>query len=158
VLLDVVVVVSGSLGGRMNPIAEAVGNFWKWLSAIPGALASRDHVDLLKTRVGISEQELARAQQKNRELEEQIRQLHQELSAARSAEEFTHERGALFMRRPGGGYHHAVYCPRCRVSTFLRGPNSYFNCTSCHWISTFTGNQLDQVLARLDKPLPPNAR
>jgi glycine/D-amino acid oxidase-like deaminating enzyme len=139
----------------MNPIAQAAGTFWKWLSAIPGALASRDHVDLLKTRVGIGEKELARAQEKNRELEEQVRKLHEELAAARSAEEFTHERGALFMRRPGGGYHDAVYCPRCRVSAMTRGPHSFYHCVSCQWISMIKGDELSFIIRDLtarDRP------
>jgi ribosomal protein L37AE/L43A len=63
--------------------------------------------------------------------------------------EFVEHYGAMFKRKPGGGYHHAVYCPDCKGPMVSRGNLLPFNCAKCKRTLNFAGEKLQQVLAEL---------
>ena len=65
------------------------------------------------------------------------------------SEEFVEHEGALFKRRPEGGYHRGVYCPTCRNSISSLVEMLYFYCPQCNWRADFTGQQLPDVMERL---------
>src|ERR1017187_9156779 len=60
------------------------------------------------------ENEVTKLEKENADLKKRVSQLESELAAKTRLEEFVEHHGALFKRKPGGGYHSAVYCPRCK--------------------------------------------
>jgi hypothetical protein len=55
-------------------------------------------------------------------------------------QKYTEYRGALFKRKPGGGYHEVVYCHSCKTPTSYEGNIPFldrkFKC-KCGWVSSF---------------------
>ena len=93
-----------------------------------------DQAQLLEKQIETLQVEAAKFQEENTNL-------RQQLQAKTRAEEFVEHRGALFKRKPEGGYVVAVYCPRCKVSAatvqfFAHLPLQVWN----HWM------QLDNIL------------
>ncbi len=101
----------------------------------------RDQLDMLKSEFTKLERENAQLKRRNAELE-------RELAASKQSEQFVEENGALFKRRPGGGYHNAVYCPKCHQSASPFPPGAEFNCT-CGWFSAFTEAELPTIMRSL---------
>lgn len=80
-------------------------------------------------------------------LERRIAALEGQL-AEKPESPFVEARGALFKRNPDGSFQKAVYCPRCQISTAAVGLSNY-DCGKCGWVSSFTRDELPQVLAEL---------
>lgn len=125
--------------------------FFRWLRALPGALAAREHIDLLKTRLALVEKELAEAKALNAKLEQDVGALHEQLGRESVARKFTHERGAEFLKRPGGGYHQAVYCPKCLASARALDSRHVYHCVPCRWSASFGPQQLAGIIAELER-------
>jgi hypothetical protein len=105
----------------------------------------KDQVDAVAKEKAALEQELAKAK-------EEIQQLRLKLHAQASAgaqDEFVEAAGALFKRKPGGGYHEVVFCPRCRTSVGCLEPIFPFLCRPCRWESPFKGSELPRILKGL---------
>ena len=113
---------------------------------------------VLRERLALLENELKNCAEEKFELEKELaealaelaktkRQLHAEREAA--AQEMTEEMGALFKRRPGGGYFDVVFCPRCRLSIAPAGFFEEFLC-GCTWKASFSQKDLPVILARLN--------
>jgi hypothetical protein len=63
--------------------------------------------------------------------------------------EFIAHEGALFKRKPEGGYRPIVYCPGCEKSTSAMAESLCFYCPHCNWRANFTGRQLHAVMKKL---------
>lgn len=101
----------------------------------------RDQIDILKS-------EFTKLDRENSDLKRRNAELEKRLAASEENEQFVEERGALFKRRPQGGYHNAVYCPKCRQSASPFPPGEEFNCT-CGWFSAFTEDELPTIMRSL---------
>lgn len=108
----------------------------------------KEHVSLLRQKLALLEAEFLKLEKENSQLKRRVEELSEKLSFAVTAQEFHEERGALFKRKPGGGWHIAVYCPRCKSSASPFPPGAEFNC-QCGWFSSFTENELSKVMAGL---------
>ena len=106
------------------------------------------HRDFIRAQAAALEKKVAELETENATLKKRVGQLEAELSEKTRLEEFVEHHEALFKRKPGGGYHTAVYCPRCKqsVSSFHTLP---YDC-SCGWSGDF--NHFD--LTRVMKDLP----
>lgn len=80
-------------------------------------------------------------------LERRIAALEGQL-AEKPESPFVEARGALFKRNPDGSFQKAVYCPNCHMSTATAGL-PFYSCGKCKWISSFSEQDLPQVLAEL---------
>jgi hypothetical protein len=69
--------------------------------------------------------------------------------AQQTKEEFVEHRGAFFKRKPGGGYHEAVYCAKCRGSASSITSAIPYCCGPCGWMASFTSRELKTVMAEL---------
>jgi hypothetical protein len=82
-------------------------------------------------------------------LKDQIRQLQNEINDSKVGEFVEHD-GALFKRKPEGGYHRVVYCPHCeRSAEPISIATALYLCYYCGWRADFTGIALDDIIARL---------
>ena len=108
----------------------------------------KERLGLLQDQLVLHKAEFAKLQQENAALRECVDDLDRRAASQAAAEEFVEHRGALFKRKPGGGYHHAVYCPTCSDSTSVFPPGGEFNCT-CSWFSNFIEPDLPRILSEL---------
>ena len=96
---------------------------------------------LLKDQLDLLKAEFTKLERRNAELERR-------LATSEQKEQFVEENGALFKRRREGGYHKAVYCPKCRQSTAPFPEGAEFVC-SCGWFSSFTEDKLPTIMNSL---------
>jgi hypothetical protein len=108
----------------------------------------KEHLALLQNKLVLLKDEISKLEKENSDLKTEVSKLTKKLSAQSVAQEFTEERGALFKRKPSGGYHSAVYCPRCFQSAAPFPPGAEFSC-NCGWFSSFTESELQHVIASI---------
>ncbi len=110
----------------------------------------RDHLAFIREQAKSLEEEKKELKRRVSELEDLTRKLTSELKAKAGSEDFVEHRGALFKRKPSGGYHHAVYCPRCRQAMgSIHSQIPYACVQACGTISTIRSYELDSILAEL---------
>jgi hypothetical protein len=112
------------------------------------AVILKERNALLQDKLVLLKEEVAKLEKENSDLKSQVADLNQQLSANAAAHEFQEERGALFKRKPGGGYHNVVYCPKCKHSVAPFPSGSNFAC-DCGWFSSFIERELPGIIAGL---------
>ena len=122
------------------------------LNDLAGGRVSAERIAFLKDQLEALQSEKTELQEELAEAKEELqglrRQLHsQPITTAK--DEFIESSGALFKRKPGGGYHNVVYCPRCRFATKPEPVFDMFHCAPCKWHSPFAPNSLESVMAEL---------
>jgi primosomal protein N' len=103
----------------------------------------------LKEQVEALMEKVKELESQNSDLEKENSKLAAQLKAKTCEEEFVEHRGALFKRKPEGGYHLAVYCPVCRHSVDSIEAIMPYVCERDKWWSSFRGNEIDKVRAEL---------
>ena len=121
------------------------------LTESQSASVLRERILLIQDQMKLVEKVAAQSEEKSTDLEIQVKKLEEELAAYRIAEQFTEHEGALFKRKPTGGYVRAVYCPRCKTSTGSVDATMPFYCGACKWSSGFMSGGLDRVIAGIGK-------
>jgi ribosomal protein L29 len=128
-------------------IGKALGEM---LKEVPLSVVLKERLALLQDQLSFAGDEKAKLQEELAQLKEEVARLRQQVAAQAVAEEFVEEQGALFKRKPGGGYHEVVYCPRCRNSTKPEPAFDMFRCASCKWHSPFPPRELSHILRSLN--------
>lgn len=118
----------------------------KALSKIP---ACKEHISLLEAQLSKLEKEKVDLEEENAQLKETINKMKIELAKLSVHEEFVEHRGAVFKRKPKGGYHLAVYCPECHISTSSLENFFPYHCDRCGWNATFGERQLESIIKEL---------
>jgi hypothetical protein len=115
------------------------------------AAVLRERLALANDRFVNLERQVSELEQENAGLRERCDELERQRASEAATKQFEEGRGgALFKRKPGGGYVLAVYCPTCNRATAPWPPDSgQFVCEPCAWFSTFTNHELAAVLAEL---------
>lgn len=110
----------------------------------------KEHVALLQTKLNLLKEEFKKLEEENAKLKSQVVELENKILSSLNNEEFLEKNGAFFKRRPDGGYHDAVYCPKCHISTspFPPGDHGNFACPSCGWFSSFSAGELKTVMPK----------
>ena len=109
----------------------------------------KEHNEFFKSKLTALKDEFSNLEKENTNLKKQIANLEQQLASYLQSEEFYEERGALFKRRPSGGYHDAVYCPSCHMAAAPFPPGAEYNCNKCGWFSSFQERELTEILSKL---------
>ena len=89
--------------------------------------------------------------EENSTLKRTVMQLEEQLTAKTVHEEFVECRGALFKRKAGGGYHQAVYCPRCHGPMVSVNNIAPFLCSPCSVLVDFNGRQLPKIMKEIEQ-------
>ena len=113
--------------------------------------------DILREKLSIAERAIEQLEKENIELKKQNSNLlerankyEKQLASFRAPkEEFIEERGALFKRRPEGGYHKAVFCLKCRMPMMSMERVIPYSCERCKIAVDFTGDELPDILKEL---------
>ena len=95
------------------------------------------------------EKQVAELQQENAGLKKRVADLQAQVVSKTMLDEFVECRGALFKRKPTGGYHNAVFCPDCRGPMMSLMDELPFNCHKCKRAVGFTGHDLREVMKEL---------
>lgn len=113
------------------------------------AAIMRERLELIREQGQALEKKLAVSEEENTALRRRVAELEGQLAAKTEREDFVECRGALFKRRSDGGYHLAVYCPRCHGPMSSLMDETPFYCGSCRVSVNFIGSQLRSVMADL---------
>ena len=120
------------------------------LSNIPTVPVLKERIALIREQAQALEKQIEKLESEVAALKKQNAELHAQLAAKSRAEEFVEHRGALFKRKPEGGYHLAVYCPICHKPTGAIDDQIPFACTNhCGWMGSFTPRDLLKIIAEL---------
>jgi hypothetical protein len=105
------------------------------------------HLAFVREQALTLEKKVAGLEQENSRLKNRVSELETEISANTKSEEYVEHHGALFKRKPSGGYHSAVYCPSCRgtMSGFHTFP---YHC-NCGREVDFSKFDLDRIMRDL---------
>ena len=108
----------------------------------------RERLVFIQEQAQALEKKVVELEKENADLKKRERELEQQLATKTARDDFVECRGALFKRKPAGGYHRAVYCPRCQgpMMSLLNMP---YHCNACHVSVDFTGCQLETVMREL---------
>ncbi|HXC16847.1 MAG TPA: hypothetical protein VNV60_05340 [Holophagaceae bacterium] len=104
----------------------------------------KEERDTLKANLGKLAPRTAKLEAENAELK----------AAKETRDAFTEHRGALFRRKPDGGWHPVAYCPKCLVSCARDGAGHLplvCSIKACGWRTSFSEQNLETVLAELGK-------
>jgi hypothetical protein len=104
---------------------------------------------LIREQAQLTEAENARLRDENQRLQRRVLELEAQVNARRQLDEFVECRGALFKRKPTGGFQEAVYCPRCRGPMMSLQSAVPFRCAPCKVSVNFTGRELQAVMQEL---------
>ena len=113
------------------------------------AAIMRERLDLVREQAQALEKRLAEFQTENTALKKRVAELEAQVAAKTARDEFVECRGALFKRKPTGGYHNAVFCPDCRGPMMSLMDELPFNCHKCKRSVSFTGHDLQAVMKEL---------
>jgi regulator of replication initiation timing len=107
------------------------------------------HLAFVRDQAIALDKQVSQLQLENATLKQRVAHIEHEASSRAAEQEFVECRGALFKRKPGGGYHMAVYCPRCHMPMVSLMDHTPFNCGACRVGVSFTGLQLRAVMREL---------
>ena len=123
----------------------------RWITEHGSAAILEKHLAFFRDIANRAEKEKAELQNQLAECKKENEKVAAQLESYRRSEEFVECRGALFKRKKGGGYVHAVYCPTHKVSCAPFPPGESFCCPQCSWFSSFRESQLGVVLQEIDQ-------
>lgn len=123
--------------------------FDKFIIEHGSAAIRADHIALLRDQLKAAEQQIERLEAEKANAEKLIADYKSKLESVSRGEEFVEYRGALFKRKPEGGYHLSAYCPSCRRVAGTIAHNFPYSCTPCDWASEFSPADLDRLIKEL---------
>ena len=106
---------------------------------------------VLRLQAQALEKKVAELEQKCAGLESQVSSLQSELAAKTIPAEFVEHRGALFKRRPNGGYYDDVLCRRCKQPMVSFVGEHPVMCNPCGVTVNFAGCDLPMMMLELKK-------
>ena len=130
--------------GLLNLIEKAINEHGS-------AAIMRGRLGLIKKQAEAVEKQLVDSQKENATLKVKTTELESQIAYWTKKDEFVEGRGALFKRKPEGGYYVCVYCPKCFGPMSSLANEIPFNCGVCHTKVGFTGKELSKVMGELPK-------
>ena len=87
-------------------------------------------------------------QKQNTELIKANSDLCEQIAEYKEVKQFVESHGALFKRKPEGGYSESPYCPRCRfpMAMILGHP---YSCQPCKYYTSLRQNELGRIISEL---------
>lgn len=127
------------------------------VSEIRDILKEFELSDVLRERLSIAERSIEKLEKENIDLKKEntelsvkTNELQKQLSAYRTLKDkFVEKRGALFKRRPEGGYHETVFCLSCQSPLSSFGGDFPYSCDRCQIHLDFSLNDLPGIIESL---------
>lgn len=137
----------------MIPVIPMISDLTKLFNDIVtehgSSTIQKERIVLYKEKMEALVEKVKELESKNAELEKERSNLAAQLKTKTSQEEFVEHRGALFKRKPEGGYHLAVYCPHCRKSVDSPHGILPYCCTRDNWFADFDRRELEKIMKEL---------
>ena len=109
---------------------------------------ARERIALLKEQAEALENRITQLEKENSGLRDEVNALKGGQAQPLLAGEFIEHCGAMFKRKTEGGFHRAVYCPKCKQSTAAPIPHLPYHC-NCGWWADFKSSELDRIMKDL---------
>jgi hypothetical protein len=132
-----------------NPIKLLTEQIEKLITEHGSAAILAEHVSLLKTRIDTLIYQIETLEKQNADLKRKCSDYERQNPSGARLDEFVEYRGSLFKRKPEGGYHLSVYCPKCKCA--LGGKMFQLQCSSCHFMSVFYEGDIANAIKELPK-------
>lgn len=122
------------------------------IGSLPTVGVKNAHIDLLKQRLDFVLEDMAHLIKENARLTQENQELENKMAANTAPAEYTEHRGALFKRKPGGGYADQPVCPVCHAAMFSFQNLFEFECGDkhCARAANFTGNDIPSIMQELE--------
>jgi len=127
-----------------------LGDLQKVINEHGSSSILRERLSLIKDQLAVLQEERADLMKQINELQAENQQLKKEIEELTAAQEFVECRGALFKRKPSGGFHRTVYCPSCRMPMGSLDNQLPYHCDRCQVMLDFTGKNLESVITELE--------
>ncbi len=128
------------------------------LSLLEKAINEHGSSAVLRERLGLVKDELAKAEKEKADLQIELANAREEISMLKEkmpSRQFVEYRGVKFKRKPSGGYERSVYCPSCEVGmATIPGGTLPFVCGRCNCLSGFPAGELDSILREVQSEYP----
>jgi len=85
-----------------------LGEIERFISEHGSSVVRKERLALLQDKLFLLKEEVSKLEKSNSDLKTQVAELQSKIASTSRVEQFEEERGALFKRRAGGGYHQAV--------------------------------------------------
>lgn len=109
----------------------------------------KERLLLLRDQLAKIEAENERLTEENRQIKSDLQRLQKELEKHSSSEDFVKYRGVLFLRLPNGEIQDEAYCPLCRGPMFSLEGFMPFCCTRCNVTANFSGRDVKRIVAEI---------
>lgn len=107
------------------------------------------HLAFVREQAQALEKQVTDLQIVNTDLKKRVNDLQVQVASMAALNEFGECRGALFKRKPTGGFHHAVFCPDCHGPMMSLMDEVPFHCTRCKRSVSFAGRDLPTIMQEL---------
>ena len=104
---------------------------------------------VLRLQAQALEKKVAELEKKCASLESQVSGLQHELAAKTVTADLVEHKGALWKRKPGGGYYDDVLCRECHNPMVSFCKIHPYHCDPCNVVVNFNGRELSQVMRSL---------
>ncbi|MEJ1396383.1 MAG: hypothetical protein RPU52_02480 [Candidatus Sedimenticola sp. (ex Thyasira tokunagai)] len=137
----------------MTDLISTLGSLVASLGNVQSADVLRERVALISDQLELLKQRVIDLEEENTGFMKENDKLKQEIARQLVSEEYVEHRGALFKRKPSGGYAETPVCPVCRRSMWCFQKSLPYECSddACRHPADFTGRDLPGILAALDE-------
>src|SRR4051812_31791535 len=95
-----------------------LGEIERFINEHGSSVVLKEHVGLLNAKLALLKEQIERLEEENAILTEKCADLEAKVAHQTASVEYVEEAGALFKKKPGGGYSETPYCPTCRSAMF----------------------------------------
>jgi hypothetical protein len=107
------------------------------------------HLSFVRDQAQALEKQVEALKKENSGLIAELGECKSNLATKSSQNEFVEHKGALFKRKPEGGYVNSAYCPRCRHPMASGFDGFPFQCRPCKHTAQFHDYELQSVIKEL---------
>lgn len=119
------------------------------LVGVPINPVLRERLQLIQDAEKALKERIRALEEENADLKKAACEMAQQIQAHVALAEYVEHAGALFKRKPGGGYHLSVYCPSCKKPTSTIG--GMVMCAPCSWIWAHKQTSIHRFASELEQ-------
>ncbi len=128
---------------------KLIGLIEKLINEHGTAAVMGERLILIKEQAEAVENQFVHSQKENAALKTKITELESQVAYWTKKNEYVECQGALFKRKPEGGYDVCVYCPGCFGPMTSLMELTPFRCARCKISVNFTAHDLSKVMEGL---------
>lgn len=119
------------------------------LAGVPINPVLRERLQLVQDTEKTLKDRIRALEEENADLKKAVCEMAQQIQTHAALAEYVEHAGALFKRKPGGGYHLSVYCPSCKKPASTIG--GMIMCAPCSWIWAHKPGSIHRFTSELEQ-------